>query len=69
MRPHRLIHDMNKLVLDLYFPICTFGFSFSTVNSINLCSHHLIIIRIKNITMIDLHKNVIRYEIDTDFVM
>ena len=39
MRPHRLIHNMNKLTLDLYFPIC---FSFSSVNSINLCAHHLL---------------------------
>ena len=37
MRRHRLIHDIKKLFLDLYF-----RFNFLSVNSINFCAYHLL---------------------------
>ena len=37
MRLHRLIHDRNKPVPNLYV-----RFEFSSVNSIILCAHHLL---------------------------
>ena len=39
MRPRRLIHDINKPVLNLDF---RFGLSFLSVNSIIFCAHHLL---------------------------
>ena len=56
MWPHRLIHAINKPS-----SICTFGLSFSSVNSIILCAHHLLSDYVSCIFMINIHKNLIRY--------
>ena len=53
MRPHRLIRDVNKPVLNLYF---RFDFFIRKLNN-SLCT--LLIIRLKRILIIDTHKNVI----------
>ena len=58
MRPYRLIHDMNKPVLNLYFQ---FEFFIGTLDN-SLCTP--LIIRIKRILMIDTYKKVIRYKIE-----
>ena len=55
MEPHRLIHDKN-------IPICTFSFSFSSVNSINLV--HITYHQNEKYLMIDIQKTVIRYYIE-----
>ena len=57
MRPHRLIHDINKPVLDLHF---RFEFFIRKLHN-SVCTS--LIIRLKRILMIDTHKNVIRYKI------
>ena len=56
MRPHRLIHDMNKPVLNLYF---RFEFFIRKLGNSLFTS---LIIRLSCILMIDTHKNVIRYK-------
>ena len=58
MRTHRLIHDINKLVLDWYFRFQIFIRKLDK----SLCTS--LIIRKKPIVMIDIHKNMIRYQID-----
>ena len=55
MWPHRLIHDINKSVLNLYF---RFEFSIRKLDN-SLCTS--LIIGLKRILMIDTHKKVIRY--------
>ena len=55
MLPHRLIHDINKSVLNLYL---RFEFFIRKLDN-SLCTS--LIIRLKRIFMIDTHKNVIRY--------
>ena len=62
MRPHRLIHDINKLVLDLYF---RFQFFIRKLDK-SLCTS--LIIRIKCILLIEMHKNVIRYKKEHGYV-
>ena len=61
MRLQRLIYNINKLVLNLYF-----GFKvFIRKLEKSLCTS--LIVRIKSILMIDMHKNVIRYQIEHGF--
>ena len=58
MWPHRLIHDINKPTLKLYF---RFEFFIRKLDN-SLCTSF--IIRFKRTLMIDTHKNVIRYKIE-----
>ena len=55
MWPHRLIHAINKSVLNLYF---WFEFFIRKLDNSSCTS---LIIRLTCILMIDIHKNVIRY--------
>ena len=61
MWPHRLIHAINKPVLNLYFQ---FEFFICKFNN-SLCTS--LIIRITCILVIDIHKNVIRYQIEHEY--
>ena len=54
MRPQRLIHEINKPVLNLYFRFEFF------IRKLYLCVHHLIIIRIKCILMIDIYTKMLK---------
>ena len=58
MQSHRLIHDINKLVLNMYFQ---FKFFIPKLNKF-LCTS--LIIRVKSFLMIEMHKNMIRYKIE-----
>ena len=55
MQPHRLIHDVNKPVLNLYFVYEFF------IRKLNNSLYTSLIIRLKHFLMIDTHKIVIRY--------
>ena len=52
--------SLNRITKITPCSICTFGLSFSSVNSIILCAHHYII-RLTCILMINIHKKLIRY--------
>ena len=54
MRPHQLIHDINKPVLNVYF---RFEFFIHKLDNSSCTSLN---IRLKRILMINTHKNVIR---------
>ena len=56
MRPHRLIHDINKPVLNLYFRFEFF------IRKLDNSLYTSLIIRLTCILMINIHKNVIRYK-------
>ena len=57
MWTHRLIHEINKPVFNVYF---RFKFFIRELDN-SLCTS--LIIRLKRILMTDTHKNVIRYKI------
>ena len=58
MQPHQLSHDINKPVFNLHqCPISQFQFFILKLDK-SLCTS--LIIRIKSILMIEIHKNVIR---------
>ena len=62
MRPHRLIHDINKPVLNLYFRFIIF------INKLDNSMCTPLIIIIKHILMIDTYKHayVIKYKIEQE---